>query len=1128
MKTHSILIFIFICFTLNISAQQLSVQTGHSSTILDLKYSPDGNYLFSTGVDNKIIIWDLRSSKQMNILSGHNAAVNSITFHPFKNIVASASDDKTVKIWEYPSGNLLENYNFFTEKVKSLDFNSDGTKLACASDSIYIIDLVLNTYKTIPLKAKRIYTAVNYGHLDRYIAFGGKKESKLHLYNIEKGRITKSFRNRTNQIYIDKEDKYVYCASNNGKITRYPISTASIRRKMNLAAERSWYSFYSVDANDKYLFAGNKNGLIYVYNKRNGKRKFILKGHEGEIKAVTVNPSGDFLASAGNDKKIVIWDIEQRKIAKVLQGGTGSINSLSFSNDGKRMFIAYDNSDFRIWDLAKKGDVKFGSCPDLNFIEKYSRKNYFVQNSTYKINDNNIIIKADLKKTDKRTDDFLSTYNELLILEPDSNMRVTTLKSKYNTEYQSFQIMDTSRIMIFKTKSTHSQKYSVLNREKIRDREQVFYTSVYVEDINNLKKHKKLEPHTRPILNIKGDLYYKGVSDNGKYLTVLIDKKNNNSVCEVYDIETLNKILTLDFNTLYQAAGFSPSGKYVYLTSDNKDSILIYETIDARNAFQFIGRSPITFTDDEKICLFTDFDKKLHIYDMDNRKELYNIKTNHVTKISTIKINPEYNYVATAGHDGLIKFWNFKTGENLVGLAAFSSSDYMYVTEDNYYFSTGGSMEYINFSLNDRLYSFDQFDVKFNRPDIVLSKLPYSTKAEINAYHKAYEKRMKKMGFNMDNQEESFVIPQVSLKNMSDFQISTLVDSLRLVITAKDSVYNLSRINVWVNDIPIYGEHGKDLSQLFTKVYYGEHYIKLSPGRNKIQISAVNYPGYESLKETIYIDLDQKEKKPDLYLVSIGVSTYETKAFNLEYAAKDAMDISNLFKSNNKYYDKIHNINITDSNAVKDVIMKAKDELMKSKINDVVIVFFAGHGLLSSDMDYYLGTYDINFYFPEEKGMKYEELESLLNEIPARKKMLLIDACHSGEVDADEAVVDAENPDNLGGDGERAGDQKILSQSAFELMKHMFADIRKGSGSTVISSAGGAEYAYESAKTKNGIFTYIFIKGITEKKADLNKDGKIMVSEMRDYLMENVSKMTNGYQNPTCRRQNMEFDFVIW
>jgi hypothetical protein len=111
---------------------------------------------------------------------------------------------------------------------------------------------------------------------------------------------------------------------------------------------------------------------------------------------------------------------------------------------------------------------------------------------------------------------------------------------------------------------------------------------------------------------------------------------------------------------------------------------------------------------------------------------------------------------------------------------------------------------------------------------------------------------------------------------------------------------------------------------------------------------------------------------------------------------------------------------------------------------------------------------------------------------------------------------------------ERAGDQKILSQSSFELMKHMFADIRKGTGSTIISSAGGGEYAYESEKTKNGIFTYILLHGIRTGEADLNKNGDIMLSELRDYLMKNVSEMTRGYQNPTCRRQNLEFDFKVW
>ncbi|MEQ6118021.1 caspase family protein, partial [Reichenbachiella sp. MALMAid0571] len=189
--------------------------------------------------------------------------------------------------------------------------------------------------------------------------------------------------------------------------------------------------------------------------------------------------------------------------------------------------------------------------------------------------------------------------------------------------------------------------------------------------------------------------------------------------------------------------------------------------------------------------------------------------------------------------------------------------------------------------------------------------------------------------------------------------------------------------------------------------------------------------------------------------------------YDLNYAAKDANDIAAKFGT-----DASKVFKITDTNATKEKILAVKSSLMKSKVDDRVILFVAGHGLLDDNLDYFIGTHDVDFENPSARGLPYEDLESLLDGIPARKKLMFIDACHSGEVDKDDAVVAEGNPTGLKDlSGLTAtiasrGFKTIVSKSnslglenSFQLMQELFADLRKGTGAVVISSASGAEFA---------------------------------------------------------------------
>jgi hypothetical protein len=94
-------------------------------------------------------------------------------------------------------------------------------------------------------------------------------------------------------------------------------------------------------------------------------------------------------------------------------------------------------------------------------------------------------------------------------------------------------------------------------------------------------------------------------------------------------------------------------------------------------------------------------------------------------------------------------------------------------------------------------------------------------------------------------------------------------------------------------------------------------------------------------------------------------------------------------------------------------------------------------------------------------------IESLLDGIKALKKLLLIDTCHSGELDKDEIEEDANESEQgdlifiSAGLNVDYKDNPISLKSTNELMRSLFTDLRKGTGATVISSSGGTELAIE-------------------------------------------------------------------
>jgi uncharacterized protein YecT (DUF1311 family)/uncharacterized caspase-like protein len=472
------------------------------------------------------------------------------------------------------------------------------------------------------------------------------------------------------------------------------------------------------------------------------------------------------------------------------------------------------------------------------------------------------------------------------------------------------------------------------------------------------------------------------------------------------------------------------------------------------------------------------------------------------------------------------------------------------ITPDYFYLSRGNPYHVLGFTKGLEPYPLEQFDLRLNRPDIVLDRLG-APKEAIEATKSLREKRLKRMGVTEEMLQPDFHLPELQI--VGDVPATTAKDQLDLHVKATDDKYPLDRLRVYVNNVPVNGRDGELLRDQKTQSLEKTIPIKLAAGGNKIQVSVLNSAGAESLYANAEVTCTAERPKPKLYAVALGVSQYDRPEWCLKYAAKDATDLINKIKEKaGSSYSEVKSLLLTDKDVTKESAAKIKEFLSGATIDDTVLIFMAGHGILDDKYDYYFGTTDIDPAKPSERGMPYEAIDNILAEVPSLKKALLMDTCHAGELDDDEkkelaasdgstttAAIPAAstNSSPLAGKvamrsiGTRGMSVKAVQGAKgksdwYEKLQDMFVDLRRGSGATVISSSQGAEYAFESSEQSNGLFTYALMEALDGKAAP-NKDGQITISTVGDYVKKRVQGLTKGRQNPNLRGVNLEEDFTL-
>jgi WD40 repeat protein len=1130
----------------------LVTQEKNLGIITLIRYSPNGRHIASVSdKENTVKVWDVQTGKLIGTLKGHSGHINDIAFHPSGDFIYSVSKDKKLYTWELNNWAAQDSivHDRPIKKVVSLD-----------SDVLFICD---SQNKCFLLKGGELSSVLHAGK-KQITSLSGSNSlvavasgKTVHVYQDGRVLSEKTILHGHEISHVIIEAGLLAVADVKGQVVVYNLEGRS--EMLRIPAHNKPITAFDLNVEKNKLVTTSSDRTTVIWNLTDGSSisslRYAQQETPEEVRAIEISPDGNTIASSAfskslinvsktKDNSIKIWNATTGNLYKVLKGEVNPLQAFCFHHE-ENILYSVQNNKLSIWDLDYserkteftlhkreiiKEEVASKIAKNLEKDKVINNFNKFKSFANKKLNLKDLGLNEKAKeksiesgtaiirkKTTKYDRIYVSQTGSYLITQfLDDEIRLYDLEK--DDQKQIKQIETGQETMINDISLDPKERYIALAGSGDKA---ISILSLTTGNLVKLLATEKKEGKSSLNVDIT-EARALSFDTKGNRLSALF----NTGLIMVWDVETWEQLLQVDLK-----GGFSQHA-FLHYTKDGKfftvPSVIGVMKVDAALMIPLNTKQPKIKGTPLMTHVASDYivskDKgHLHFLNLSTNESVQSVPLD-TKMICSVEFN-KFGYVGVGLKTGEVKVFDPETGKERFTMV--SSGDHaIFKTPGNYYKATKEGVALVTFRVGHESFPFEQFDAKYNRPDILLAAMNSDKEDLKKLYYSAYNKRLKKLGLQEDNLQEGLDLPVVSINNTSQLPLVTADQQITLDVSATALQYELKKMNIWVNNVPVYGAGGMPIAG---KDHNHTATFNLVSGINKIQVSCINTNGSESLRHTIDVECTAKVK-PDLYVIAVGTSKYKNSDFDLNYAAKDATDVANLLKESKSAFNQIHVKTLTDERVSKDNFVGLRSFLDSGKVNDVVILFIAGHGLLDSELDYYYGTHDVDFNSPSFSGLKYEKIEALLDSILPLKKILIMDTCHSGEVEKDEVEKDESAPEKTdvvfrsAGPGIKQGE----GVSPTRMMNELFNDLRRGTGATVIASAGGVEYAMEGSQWQNGLFTYCFLNALRNQKADINSDGIIMLSEVQEWVSLRVRELSGGAQSPTTRIQNIALDYQLW
>ena len=244
--------------------------------------------------NGELELFDIASSSLIETVKAHDGPVWTLHVHPDGKSVVTGSADKTAKFWSFEivqeeiPGTRRTTPRLKLVHTRTLKVSDDILSIRYSPDSrLLAVALLANTVKVFFVDSLKLFLNL-YGH-------------KLPVLNMD----------------ISYDSKLIVTCSADKNVRLWGLDFGDCHKAF-FAHQDSIMQVafipHNQDGNGHHFLSASKDRMIKYWDGDKFEQIQRLSGHHGEIWAVAVSRTGEFLVSASHDKSIRVWHQTEEQI----------------------------------------------------------------------------------------------------------------------------------------------------------------------------------------------------------------------------------------------------------------------------------------------------------------------------------------------------------------------------------------------------------------------------------------------------------------------------------------------------------------------------------------------------------------------------------------------------------------------------------------------------------------------------------------------------------------------------------------------------------------------------------------------------------------------------------------------